>query len=173
MRAPGRSRFKRRIDCRACATPSLVTAQLLPTMVCVSPACAASRAITSDSNALRRQPKVTTSTLILRDRCDAGEQSGIKAILIFESRRPRHQHMIVAFAPFDCKLAAGQRDLHNPIGALQPGGSDRRRARRRAAGFGQSGAALPGPDRDVIAIDNMGERDIGALRKYWMIFQQR
>ena len=33
MRASGRSRFSRRIDCRACATASLVTAQLLMTIV--------------------------------------------------------------------------------------------------------------------------------------------
>ena len=38
MRASGRSRFSRRIDCRAWATASLVTAQLLMTMVSVSPA---------------------------------------------------------------------------------------------------------------------------------------
>ncbi len=37
MRAAGRSRFSRRIDCRACATASLVTAQLLMTMVSVEP----------------------------------------------------------------------------------------------------------------------------------------
>ncbi len=38
MRASGRSRFSRRIDCRACATASLVTAQLLMTMVSDRPA---------------------------------------------------------------------------------------------------------------------------------------
>ena len=65
MRSCGRSRFSRRIDCRACATASLVTAQLLMTTVSVSPALSASRAITSDSKALRRQPKVTTSTLMI------------------------------------------------------------------------------------------------------------
>ena len=43
MRVCGRSRLSRRIDCRACATASLVTAQLLMTMVSVSPASAASR----------------------------------------------------------------------------------------------------------------------------------
>ena len=64
-RAEGRSRLIRRIDCRACATASLVTAQLLMTMVSVRPARSASRAITSDSKALRRQPKVRTSTLIV------------------------------------------------------------------------------------------------------------
>ena len=37
MRASGRSRFSRRIDCRACATASLVTAQLLMTTVSDKP----------------------------------------------------------------------------------------------------------------------------------------
>ena len=64
MRAVGRSRRSRRMFCRACATASLVTAQVLTTMVSVRPARSASRRITSDSNALRRQPKVTTSTLM-------------------------------------------------------------------------------------------------------------
>ena len=108
MRASGRSRFSRRIDCRACATASLVTAQLLMTMVSVSPARSASRAITSDSKALRRQPKVTTSTLISGD---GGEQRRIEPAFIFERRRARHQHVVVALAPFDRELAAGQRDL--------------------------------------------------------------
>src|SRR5580692_12294575 len=81
--------------------------------------------------------------------------------------------MVVALAPFDCELAARQRDLHNAIGALQPGGSDRRRACRRTTGFGQPGATLPGADRDVVAVDDMGKRDIGALWKDRMVFQQR
>src|SRR5580692_5370927 len=98
MRACGRSRLSRRIDCRACATASLVTAQLLMTMVSESPARIASCRITSDSKALRRQPKVTTSTLISRD---AGEQRRIEAAFIFKIGGPRHQHVVVAFAPLD------------------------------------------------------------------------
>ena len=79
MRTCGRSRFSRRIDCRACATASLVTAQLLMTTVSESPARSASRAITSDSKALRRQPKVRTSTLMaLRRRWrTAPDRSGL------------------------------------------------------------------------------------------------
>ena len=46
------------------ATAALVTAQLLMTMVCSSPAAPALRAITSDSKALSRQPKLMTSTAI-------------------------------------------------------------------------------------------------------------
>src|SRR5579863_9968275 len=163
MRKWGRSRFSLRIDCRAWATASLVTAQLLTTMVSARPARSASTRITSDSKALRRQPKVTISTLmILRD---GGKQRGIEPAFVFEGRRARHQHVIVALAPLDGKLAAGQGDLHRATGALQPRSSDRRGAGRRAAGFGQSCTPLPGADRDVIAIGDMGERDVGALRK--------
>src|SRR5258708_23479259 len=171
IRASGRSRRSRRIDCRACATASLVTAQLLMTMVSVSPARSASRAITSDSKALRRQPKVTISTLIALG--DVGKQSGIEAAFIFEGRRARHQDVVVAFAPFDRKLAARQRNRDGTIGALEPRRGDGRRAGRRAACLCQSGAALPGADRDVVAIDDMGQRDIGALRQNRMIFQER
>ena len=117
IRADGRSRFSRRIDCRACATASLVTAQLLMTMVSVSPARSASRAITSDSKALRRQPKGTTSTLMSGD---AGKQGGIELPFIFKRRGARHQHMVIALAPFDAEFAARQRDLHHAIGAPEP-----------------------------------------------------
>jgi len=104
MRACGRSRFNLRIDCRACATASLVTAQLLMTIVSESPACSASRRITSDSNALRRQPKVMTSTLMRRWRTAAR----IEAALIFEIGGAGHQHMIVALAPFIDSLPPGR-----------------------------------------------------------------
>ena len=62
MRAEGRSRLKRRIDCRVCATASLVTAQLLMMTTSSRPASSALRRMTSDSKALSRQPKVMTST---------------------------------------------------------------------------------------------------------------
>src|SRR5581483_8284502 len=101
------------------------------------------------------------------------EQCRIERALIFEGRRPGHQHVIVAFAPFDGKRAAGKRYLHRAVGALQPRRSDRGGAGRRAASLGQSGAALPGADGDVVAVDDMGERDVGALREDRMIFQER
>src|SRR6476660_868096 len=132
-RACGRARLSRRIDCRACATASLVTAQLLMTIVSARPASAASRAITSDSKALRRQPKVTTSTLISRD---GREQRRVEASFILEGRRTRHQHVVVALAPLDGQLAAGQQYLHHAVGALQPRRGHRGGARRRAAGLG-------------------------------------
>ena len=79
MRDPGRSRLSRRIDCRACATASLVTAQLLMTMVSVSPALSASRAITSDSKALRRQPKVTSTLITVSgSHADAGTFANVR-----------------------------------------------------------------------------------------------
>src|ERR1700761_217671 len=171
MRAPGRSRLIRRIDCRAWATASLVTAQLLMTTVSVSPAPSASRAITSDSKALRRQPKVRTSTLIVSG--DGGEQRRIELAFIFEGRGARHQHMIVAFTPFDRKLTAGQRDLHDAVGALQTCRRHRGRAGCRAACAREPRAALPGADGDVVAIDDMGERDVGALGEDRVIFQER
>src|SRR5580692_9147134 len=171
IRAPGRSRLMRRIDCRAWATASLVTAQLLMTMVSASPALSASRAITSDSKALRRQPNVRTSTLMSSG--DGGEQRRIELAFVFEGRGARHQHVVVALAPFDREFAAGQRDLHHAIGALQPRRGHRGRTRGRTACPGQPGAALPGADGDVVAVNDVGERDIGALRKDRVIFQQR
>src|SRR5215471_9884006 len=120
MRASGRSRFSRRIDCRACAIASLVTAQLLMTMVSERPAPSASRRITSDSNAFSRQPKVTISTGMLGD---AGEQRRIELALVFELGGTGHQHVVVALAPLDGEIAAGQRDGDGAIGALQPRGS--------------------------------------------------
>src|SRR5580698_7174008 len=103
------------------------------TMVSESPARSASCRITSDSKALRRQPKVTTSTLISRD---AGEQRRIEAAFIFKIGGPRHQDVVVALAPLDREFAAGQRDLHDAVGAPQPCRGHRRSAGRRAAGLG-------------------------------------
>src|ERR1700730_7000029 len=167
IRASGRSRFSRRIDCRACATASLVTAQLLMTMVWSSPARSASRATASDSKALRRQPKVTISTIL------RGKQGRIETAFIFEGRRARHQHVIVALAPLNSEVAAGQRYLDGAVGALQPRRRDCGSTGRRAAGLGKSRAALPGADHDVVAISDVRERDIGALRKDRMIFKER
>src|SRR3979411_3237765 len=170
MRAEGRSRFSRRIDCRACATASLVTAQLLITTVSLRPACSASRAITSDSKALRRQPNVTISTLISGD---GRKQRRIEATFVLERGRSRHQHVPVAVAPTDGEFAARQGYLRDAIGALEPRGGHGGTPPPRAAGLGQSRAALPGADRDVVAIDDMRQRDIGALRKNRMVFQKR
>src|SRR5579872_3838996 len=81
--------------------------------------------------------------------------------------------MIVALAPFNGEFTAGKRDLHAAFGALEPRGGHRRGARRRTAGLGEAGTALPGADRDVVAVGDMGKRDIGALGKDRMVFQKR
>ena len=105
---------------------------------------------------------------------DAGEQRRIESSLIFEIGGAGHQHVVVVLAPFDRKLAAGQRDLYIAIGTLQPGGGDRDRNGGRPAGPGQADATLPGADSPAaIAVDDMGERDVGALRKDRTVFQQR
>ena len=131
----------------------------------------AARRITSDSAMLSRQPKVTTSTLMRTPALR--EQRRIERAGEFEFDRPGHQHVIVAFAPVDGEIAARQRHLHLALGALEPRGGDRGRAGRRAAGLGQAGAALPGADDDVIARDDLRERDVGALGKDRMVLQQR
>src|SRR5215470_18962367 len=133
MRASGCSRLRRRIDCRACATASLVTAQLLMTMVSERPARSASRRITSDSNAFSRQPKVTISTDMFLG--NAGEQRRVELAFVFELGGAGHQHMIVALAPLDSEIAARQADGDGAVGALQPGCRDRGGAGRRTAGL--------------------------------------
>ena len=102
-----------------------------------------------------------------------GKQRRIEAAFIFDVAGAGHQHMVVASRHSISELAAGQRDLHAAVGALGPRRRDRRGACRRAAGLGQSGAALPGADGDVIAIDDMRERDVGALGEDRMVFEQR
>jgi len=73
--------------------------------------------------------------------------------------------VVVTLAPFDRKFAAGQRNLDDAIGPPEPRRGDGGGAGRRAAGLCQSGATLPGTDGDVIAIDDMRQRDISALRE--------
>src|ERR1700742_2311182 len=81
--------------------------------------------------------------------------------------------MVVALAPFDAEITAGQRDVDDAIGALQPRRGNRSRTARRAARLGKPGPPLPGADRDVVAIDDMRQRDIGALGEDRMVFQER
>src|ERR1700734_1270488 len=113
--AEGRSRRSARIACRAWRTASAVTAQVLTTTVSLKPARSASRRITSDSAALSRQPKVTTSTLMRLSRARAGKERRIEAAAVLVFDRPRHQHVVVALAPFDREVAAGQR--HSDLAA--------------------------------------------------------
>src|SRR5262249_17657095 len=160
-------------------TASAVTAQVLTTTVSRRPARAASRRITSDSAALSLQPKVTTSTPVgledvgleemgledmgLEDMglhsAGRGKQRGIEPAAMFVFDRAGHQHMVVALAPFDGKVAARQRDGHLAPAAREPRGGDGCGAGRRPAGLGEAGAALPGTDDDAIARRRCGERD--------------
>src|SRR5262249_39103289 len=133
------SRRSARMVCRAWRTASAVTAQVLITMVSFRPARAASRRITSDSAALSLQPKVTTSTPVeledmgledmgLEDMglhgTGRGKQRGIEPAAMFVFDRAGHQHIVVALAPFDGKVAAGQRDGHLAPGVREPRGGD-------------------------------------------------
>ena len=92
---------------------------------------------------------------------------------MFVFDRAGHQHMVVALAPFDGKVAAWQRDRHLAAGAREPRGGDSRSAGRGAAGLGEAGAALPGADHDAIARRRCGERDVGPLRKQRMVLELR
>src|SRR5438132_10465556 len=105
MRASGCSRRARRIAWRACRSASAVTAQVLTMTVLARPAPSARRRIASLSKALRRQPKVMTSTPSIGS---AGEQGGIEAALEGERRRPGHDHMAV-LAPLYVDRAAVER----------------------------------------------------------------
>src|SRR5580704_12392405 len=92
-------------------------------------------------------------------------------VLVFGG--PGHQHMVVALAPIDGKIAARQRHRHLAAGAADPGGRDRGRTSRRAARLGETGAALPGADHYAIARRRRRERDIGALRKDRIVLETR
>src|SRR3569833_4029504 len=155
---------------RACATASLVTAHVLTMPASRRPAALASTRIVSDSARLRRQPKVTNSTG-MSDGC--GDLCRFEHAFIFQHRGAGHQHVTVALAPYDGEIAAGQTHLHDTIGALEPRRRNCRGAGCRTAGLGQARATLPCAHDDMIAVHDMGQRDIGALGKDRMIFQKR
>src|SRR3984893_7479593 len=92
-------------------------------------------------------------------------------VLVFGG--PGHQHMVVALAPVDGEIAAGQGHRDLAAGAADPDGGDRGGASGRAAGLGETGAALPGADHHAITRRRRGERDIGALRKDRIVLQTR
>ena len=126
--------------------------------------------IASDSQALSRQPKVTTSTLIS---AAPGEQRRREACPRTRARPAGHQDMVVALAPFDRQVAAGQRHRHRAPGEALARGRDQRRAGGRAAGAGEAGAALPDAQHDVVRRRDLRERDIGALGKDRVVLEQR
>ncbi len=81
--------------------------------------------------------------------------------------------MIIAGAPLDPEIAAGQRNRHLALTAPQSRRRHGRSTGRRATGARQTGAAFPGADDDVRAIDDVRERDVGTVGKDRVIFQQR
>ena len=132
----------------------------------VKPARSASRRITSDSAALSRQPKVTTSTLIdAALRAASANKAASKRPLCSYSTGPvistwssLSRHSMARSPPG--KVTVTLRPVR-----LEPRRGNRGGAGRRAARLGEAGAALPGADHDAVARRRRGERDIGALRK--------
>ncbi len=158
---------------RACRTASAVTAQVLTTTVSPRPARRrASRRMTSDSVGV--EPAAEGDDVDAHHAAPAAANSaGSKRpsnsyatgpVISTWSSRSRHSIS---------EVAARQRHRHLAVGAPQPRRGDRRRAGGRAAGLGQAGAALPGAHDDVLARDHVRQRDIGALRKHRMVFEQR
>src|ERR1051325_11595404 len=145
MRAFGCSRRARRIAWRACLSASAVTAQVLTITAWRSPASAVSRRMTSLSKALRRQPKLTISMLLLgfigalrrgaRDR-------GIECAFEGKRRRPGHDDMAV-LAPIYVEGPAVEDDARPPAGQPAARCRDERRASAGAAGAGDADAAFP------------------------------
>ena len=172
--ACGRSRRSARIVCRAWRTASAVTAQVLTTTVSLQPGALrlaadhfrlggiepAAEGDDFDAHRLTPLPRRQTSAASKRP-----------VVLVFD--RPGHQHMVVALAPFDREIAAGQRDRHLAAGAIEPRRGDGGGASRRAAGLGEAGAALPGADHHAIARGRRRQRDIGALGKQRMVLELR
>src|ERR1700674_423637 len=152
MRAAGRGRFRRGMVWRAWATASAVTAQELITIMSSNPAASTWRRITSDSAAFSRQPKVTTSMLMAASGRVGREHGRRDFSLELDFGGPGHQHVVVALAPFDGKVAARQRDAHLAAGALGARGANRGGAGGGAAGPGQARAAFPGADDQMILV---------------------
>src|SRR5262249_3920359 len=92
-----------------------------------------------------------------------GGKERVEATLVLELDRSGHQHVIVALAPFDHEIAA--RETHANLAAAPAGarGAHRGRASGGAAGPGQARAALPGAHAKMLARDDRGKRDVGAL----------
>src|ERR1700730_11580692 len=133
-RTPCRSRATRRIVWRAWRTASAVTAQELTITAFARPAASAWRRMVSDSAAFSRQPKLMTSRDIASSGdTSCGEHLGRKLAFELKLDRPAHQHVIVAFAPFDLKIAARQRDADLATCALGANGGGGGGGSRRAA----------------------------------------
>src|SRR5580765_3746457 len=178
IRAPGCSRRARRIAWRAWRSASAVTAQVLTMTASWSPAVAAARRMMSLSNALSRQPKVTTWTSGIASGgiASAGEQRGIDAALEGERRRPGHHHVPIAFlaigTPQDVEIAAVERDHRVAIGQPAAMGGDECGAGGAAARQGFTGTAFPDAQPDPPAVAHRRDPDIGALGEQLVVFEK-
>src|SRR6186997_3375147 len=125
--------------------------------------------MTSDSYAFSRQPKVTTSTVMARNLENSLghrvlEEGRVEAALVLVFHGTGHQHVIVACAPLEVKVASWKRDLRVSVGPAKARRRNRRGAGSRAACPCEPRAAFPCPYPQVRAREHLGERDIGALR---------
>src|SRR6185369_12886089 len=149
----------------------------------------------SDSNALSRQPSVTTRTphaapvssthseeewgegadsrnVELSFIAGSGRREGIEHAVMLHLDRSSHPDAIVG-APLDFERTTGQRDCHAAIGEPPPHRTYGRGAGGAAAGSGEAGATLPGAQCDRLPRDHVSERDVGPLREDRMVLEQR
>src|SRR3984893_4753226 len=159
-RAVGCVRRTRRIAWRAWRSASAVTAQVLTKTASARPAAAACARITSDSKALRRQPKVMISgadnALSQRRRVERAGKA--------HRHRPGHEDVAV-LAPVDLERAAVEDHLGLAPGEPAARGTHQRGAGAAAAGDGDAGAALPDAKAQPRLRQHLGDADIGPLGK--------
>ena len=169
MRASGCSRLMRRIVCRAWRTASAVTAQVLTTTA--SCAGAPARLITSDSTILSRQPKVMTSRLM------APRPSRTAPDRTCRRTRTRTGPVISTWPSL-----SRQSMVRSPPGSVTFTLRLVRLSRAAATAAAQAAEpqalVRPAPRSQVrmtmcVARDDMRQRDVGALGKHRMVFQQR
>jgi hypothetical protein len=129
-RAVGLSRLALRMVWRAWRTASPVTAHVFTMIVLLWPAVCADWRMASDSTVLRRQPRVRTSTVMVRPLCRrAGKDRVSEHDIAFMLDRPGHQHVIVR-RPLDLQRAAGLMHGDGALGTAKARCRDRRRASR-------------------------------------------
>src|SRR5215831_3211014 len=169
--ASGCCRRARRIAWRAWRSASAVTPQVLTMTAPPRPAAAAARRMTSDSNALSRQPKVMISISGMTPSARR-EQARVEGTLKAQCCPPGHDHMPV-LAPRDVESAAVELD-----GCAAPGQSP---AMRRdegctgaaAAGASDPGPAFPHPQTDIPALPDRRDADVRALGKQRVVLEDR
>src|SRR5665213_3138849 len=149
----GFSRRARRIACRAWRSASPVTAQVLTMIASSSPAATAWPRMTSDSKALRRQPKVTMRGAAMAQPASSdGSISPVK---------------LTATGPVIVTRSSSRHSMPSvPPSAMT---SARRPARPRR--LAATSAALPDAQPDRVARQDLRHADIGALRKERVVLE--